>query len=149
MRRTNLWLVGCVLAYLIWVGVLPEGEEPAGPLNPERSAMRIHFERSGGFAGMPLSATTIDLDTLPPAESQHVQDLIDAAGFFTLPTVMTASVPGGDRFQYTLTIATPEQQHTVQVHEAAAPPALRALLEWLTSAARARRGSGLPRGPRA
>jgi hypothetical protein len=62
--------------------------------------------------------------------------------------VMTTSVPGGDRFQYTLTVHTPERQHTVQVHEAAVPSPLRPLLQWLTSAARARRGSGVPRGPR-
>ncbi len=110
--------------------------------------MRVQFERKGGFVGAPLSAN-IDVDTLPAAESQHLRDLIEGAGFFALPAVMTASVPGGDRFQYTLTIHSPERQHTVQVHEAAVPSSLRPLLEWLTSAARERRGSGLPRGPRA
>ncbi len=110
--------------------------------------MRIYFERTGGFAGIPLS-TTVDLDTLPAAESQHVRDLIDASGFFALPAVMPAPGPGGDRFRYTLTVVTPDRQHTVQIDEAAAPPALRPLLGWLTSAAQAARGSGLSRGPRA
>ncbi len=110
--------------------------------------MRIQFERKGGFVGAPLSVN-IDVDMLPSAESQHLRHLIEGAGFFTLPAVMTAAVPGGDRFQYTLTIHSPERQHTVQVHEAAVPSSLRPLLEWLTSAARERRGSGLPSGRRA
>jgi hypothetical protein len=107
--------------------------------------MRIQFKRSGGFAGIPLNAN-IDVDALSSTESQHVLHLIDDADFFALPSMMTAAVPGGDRFQYTLTVETPERQHTVEIHEAASPPALRPLLEWLTSTAQAQRGSGLPRG---
>jgi len=103
--------------------------------------MRVHFKRSGGFAGMPLSVT-VDVDTLAPADSQHLRDLIDAASFFSLPARLTAPVPGGDRFHYTLAIETAERQHAVEIHEAATPPAVRPLLEWLTSAARARRGAG-------
>src|SRR5262249_5561649 len=136
MSRSTLWVAGWVLACLVWGGVPPGGTQPVSS-NLERSAMRIQFARTGGFAGMPLSVL-IDLDTLPAAESQRLRDLIDSAGFFALPAVMTTSVPGGDRFQYTLTIETPERRHTVEIHEAAAPPPLRPLLEWLTSAAQAR-----------
>jgi hypothetical protein len=141
VRPPNTWWVAGVLTYLIWGGFLPEGRSQPTPQKPEITAMRIHFKRSGGFAGMPLTAT-IDVDVLSPTESQHLRQLIEAAEFFTLPTVMTASVPGGDRFQYTLTIETPERQHTVEIHEGAAAPALRPLLEWLTTAARGQRGSG-------
>ncbi len=108
--------------------------------------MRVHFKRSGGLAGMPLSVT-VDADTLPPADSQHLRELVDAAGFFSLPARLTAAVPGGDRFQYSLAIQTPEQQHAVEMHEAAVPPAVRPLLEWLTSAARARRDAQPQAGP--
>jgi hypothetical protein len=138
-------LVGCFLAYLMSGGFLPAGRSQPTPSNPEKNAMRIEFKRSGGYAGMPLSAT-IDVDALSPKESQHLRLLIDDADFFALPAVMTASVPGGDRFEYTLTVETPERRHTVEIHEAAAPAALRPLLQWLTSAAQAQRGSGVPGG---
>jgi hypothetical protein len=146
VRPTNLWLVGCVFAYVVSVAFLREGLSQPVSSDPKKSTMRIEFKRSGGYAGIPLSAT-IDLDTLPAAESKYVRDLIDAAGFFALPAAITAPVPGADRFQYTLTIKTPERQHTVEIHEAAAPPALRPLLEWLTSAARLQRGQTSPDGP--
>ena len=103
--------------------------------------MRVHFKRSGGFAGMPLSVT-VDVDALPAADSRHLRELIDATNFFSLPARLTAPVPGGDRFQYSVAIETPEGQHTVEIHEAAVPPAVRPLLEWLQSAARARREAG-------
>ncbi len=108
--------------------------------------MRVHFERSGGFAGMPLSVT-VDADTLPPADSQHLRDLVDAAGFFSLPARLTSAVPGGDRFKYAVAIQTPEREHAVEMHEAVVPPAVRPLLEWLTSAARAHRNAQPRAGP--
>ena len=100
--------------------------------------MRIEFKRGGGYTGIPLSAR-IDLDMLPEAEAKNLRELIDVAGFFELPAAITTPATGADRFQYTLTIKTPQRQHTVEIHEAAAPPALRPLLEALTAAARLQR----------
>jgi hypothetical protein len=72
---------------------------------------------------------------------QHLRELVDAAGFFSLPARLTAPFPGGDRFRYAIAIETPQRQHAVELHEAVVPPAVRPLLEWLTSAARARRSA--------
>jgi hypothetical protein len=110
--------------------------------------MRVQFTRAGGFAGMPLSVT-IDADTLPPADSQHLRELVEAADFFSLPARLTAPVPGADRFRYAVAIETRERRHAVEIHEAMMPPAVRPLIEWLTAAARARRDAEPRARPRA
>ena len=99
--------------------------------------LRIQFERRGGFAGIALG-TSIDLDTLPAAERERIQALVESADFFSLPPNMGSQEPGGDRFQYTVTVQSAGRSHTVRTDDAGAPPALRSLLESLVSAARTR-----------
>ena len=101
------------------------------------NTMRISFERTGGFAGMRLT-TTVDTATLPPEEANQLRQLVEAADFFHLPATITSPSPQPDRFQYRLTVEENGQQHTVRVSEAAAPDALRPLIEWLMDAARRR-----------
>ena len=101
--------------------------------------MRIQFERSGGFAGMRLTAT-IDTDTLAPDEARVLQALMDTAWFFDLPAVIASPTPGADQFQYRLTVEADERRHTVEVGEAAAPDTLQPLLRKLTTLARSARG---------
>jgi hypothetical protein len=100
--------------------------------------MQIHFERTGGFAGLRLT-TTLNSATLSPEDAHKLQELIDQAEFFALPPVLTAKTPGADRFQYKLTVETQGRQHTVEVDEGAAPATLRPLLNWLTTAAKTRK----------
>ena len=100
--------------------------------------MRINVERRGGFTGIPLRAS-IDLDTLSTSEREHIEALVEAAGFFSLPPTLTAPAPGGDRFQYTVTVQTGGRSHTVETDDTGAPPALRPLLDSLIAAARPRR----------
>jgi hypothetical protein len=99
--------------------------------------MRIHFERTGGFAGTRLVAT-VDSQMLPPEDAGNLHGMVEAAGFFDLPSVIAAKTPGADRFQYRLTVETPDRRHRVEVDEAAVPARLRPLLEWLTILARKR-----------
>jgi hypothetical protein len=100
--------------------------------------MKISFERTGGFAGIRL-ATTVDSATLTPEEAAQLRTLVDNAKFFALPAKIKATAPGADRFQYAVTIETPNQRHTVTVDEGAAPPELRPLLNWLTTAAKTKK----------
>jgi hypothetical protein len=100
--------------------------------------MHIHFERSGGLAGLRLT-TTVDSATLSSDDARKLQELIGTAQFFSLPAMLTAKTPGADRFQYTLTVETQGRQHTITVDEGAAPPTLRPLLNWLTTAAKTRK----------
>jgi len=100
--------------------------------------MKISFVRTGGFAGLRL-ATTVDSATLSPEEAAQLQALVDNAKFFALPTNVKGKASGVDRFQYTITIETPTQQHTVTVEESAASPELLQLLSWLTTAAKTKK----------
>ena len=104
--------------------------------------MRIIFERSGGFTGIPMSAT-LDSDSLSPQDERQLRDMIETAGFFQPPSMIDSSGPGGDRFLYRLTVEIEGQEHAVGMSEAAVPPALRPLLERMTAAARR-----APRNPR-
>lgn len=103
--------------------------------NPGGDTMQIQFERTGGFAGMRLAAM-INAESLSQEEARRLRELVDAAGFFELPTELTGLPRGTDRFLYTLTVEVEGQRHTVHTSEAAAPAALRSLINWLTNVAR-------------
>jgi hypothetical protein len=100
--------------------------------------MRIDFERTGGFAGVRLTAT-IDSDTLSPEEADNVREMVDAANFFNLPPKIAAREQGVDRFQYRVTVESEGRRHSVDIQEAAIPPPVRPLLQWLSAAARKKR----------
>jgi len=102
--------------------------------------MRIHFERTGGFAGMRMTAT-VNTESLSSEEARDLQEMVEAAGFFDLPAVITTPTPGADRFYYKLTVEAEGRQHTVEMGEAAVPEALRPLLQRLTAVARSARHS--------
>jgi hypothetical protein len=94
--------------------------------------MNIHFERSGGFAGLRLSHD-VDSTGLSPEEKEELNRLVEASGFFDLPPVVRAVNPGADRFQYNVTMKAGPREHTVAIDEGAAPQNLRPLLNWLTA----------------
>lgn len=102
--------------------------------------MRIVFERSGGFAGMRISAT-IDTQALSPEQASELRSLIEAAHFFDLPKTIRSSTPGGDQFQYQVTIEGEGKRHTIEVNDASAPASLQPLLRQLTRLARSTGGS--------
>ncbi len=97
--------------------------------------MKITFERSGGFAGIVLTAT-VDAETLRTNESIHLHQLMQAANFFNLPTTIAPTNSQPDRFQYKVTAEDGNRNHTVQVNESVVPDQLRPLLIWLTEVAR-------------
>jgi hypothetical protein len=98
--------------------------------------MHISLERSGGFAGIPLSVT-VDTDTLTPEDAVQLQQLVEAAHFFELPKVFPAT-PQPDRFQYQISVEESGRSRSVSVGETAVPPSLRPLINWLMEAARRR-----------
>ncbi len=104
------------------------------PSNQTVFDMIIEFERTGGFAGLTLKKV-IDLDKLPPEDANKLYQLVEASDFFKLPETISASTPGVDRFHYTVTANASGKKHTVDVDEAAVPPKLKPLLQWLTTAA--------------
>ncbi len=96
--------------------------------------MIIEFERTGGFAGLTLKKV-IDLDKLPPEDANKLYQLVEASDFFKLPETIAAPRPSVDRFHYTVTVDESGKKHTVDVDEAAVPPTLKPLIQWLTTAA--------------
>jgi len=97
--------------------------------------MRIEFVRSGGFAGILLSAR-IDLEKLPPDESAILELHINEANFFDLPEQIKPASPMPDRFEYQVTVSSSQRTHTVTVSESLVTDQLRPLLEYLTDLAR-------------
>jgi len=97
--------------------------------------MKVNFERSGGFAGLRLSAT-VDTEKLSPEEAQELEEMVRAARFFDLPAKISSESPGADRFRYKLTVEAEGRRHTVELGEAAASEQLRTLLRRLTALAR-------------
>lgn len=101
--------------------------------------MRVVLERSGGFAGISRT-NSISSDQMPAEEARKVADLVEAAGFFELPSVIRSSEPGADRFQYKITVESELGTHAVQVDDAAVPPSLQPLLDWMKNATHSRAG---------
>jgi len=100
--------------------------------------MRLVVERSGGVAGI-SQTSSISTDQMPAEEALRVTNLVEAAGFFGLPPVIRSTEPGADRFQYKITVESEQGNHTVQVDEAAVPPRLQPVLNWMKESARPRR----------
>ncbi|MCL4507050.1 MAG: hypothetical protein M1434_03330 [Chloroflexi bacterium] len=97
--------------------------------------MRASLERTGGFAGMRLTAT-VDSDTLGDNDAKRFEQLVESSDFFRLPAQLAPQKPQPDRFQYTLTIENNGDKHTVTASEAALPANVRPLIDWLTRIAR-------------
>ncbi len=100
--------------------------------------MRIHFVRTGGFAGMRL-ANTIDSEELPEDEVQELKSELDNAHFFELPAFLSGEPGGADRFQYEITVEEGRQTHTVAAGESALPEDVQPLVQHLERLARTKR----------
>jgi hypothetical protein len=143
-RTAACWFLGLVL---IWLGAFML---PGCSTGAERSAtrdgatasitrgdtMRIHFERTGGFAGLQL---TVDIatDTLSQEDQRRLQQLVEEADFFALPAELRDTSAARDEFIYKVTVEVADRRHTVETTEGDAG-SLQPLLEWLTRAARRR-----------
>jgi len=145
-RRRCMVPSGCLA--LAWFGVLillgcgtsaersATTDGAAASMSPG-DTMHIHFERTGGFAGMTLTAD-IATDTLSRDDQSRLQQLVEDADFFALPAELRDTGAAVDQFVYRITIEVAGRRHTVETAESAAAPELQPLLEWLTRAARRR-----------
>lgn len=96
--------------------------------------MRVTFEQSGGFAGL-LITKTIDSETLSPSEAEQLQQLVQSSDFFRLTPIAEAA-PQPDRFEYSISIDSGNQSHTIDISETNIPDQLRPLLSWIQAHAR-------------
>lgn len=94
-------------------------------------AVRIHFERSGGFAGIEIEIS-IETDDLPTEEAQEVERLIEICNFFALPVKPNNKLPWPDQFQYKITIESEDMTHAIEISDSTAPQEMQPLLQKLT-----------------
>jgi hypothetical protein len=97
--------------------------------------MRIRFERTGGFAGLQLSGE-VDSEKLSAAQAKEFKRLVEGARLFDQSRTPGPAPQTPDQFQYDLTIEDDDRAHTIQTTDTGASDELRALIDWLTDAAR-------------
>ena len=90
---------------------------------------RIEFERSGGYANIPLRAE-VAVDALDPHERAALDALMKRA-----PAGAEARAGAPDRFQYDVTVVAGGTRHHVQLGERDVDETLRALIDRLEGAA--------------
>lgn len=136
-RGGETWGLSALYRTLLVLVILSMSASPGLTTAPYDSPMHIQFERSGGFAGMRLTAT-IDSDTLSSDDAATLRGLIHAASFFDLPAKSPKSPSGADRFQYKVMVESADRRHAIEIDESTVPPSLRPLLNWLTEKAKSR-----------
>lgn len=92
-------------------------------------------DRSGGFTGI-KQTKSVSTDAMPDQDAEKLKSLVEAAGFFQLPSAIRSTEPGADSFQYKITVEGEHGTHTVQVGEAEVPPALRPVLDLVKNSGR-------------
>jgi len=99
--------------------------------------MQVSYQRTGGFAGMRMTAD-FDLNDLPEQDARSIRDLVDKAGFSKLPDKIVGSAAVPDEFTYNITVSDDSGKHTVMTTDSAAPADLRPLIDLLTQLTRTR-----------
>ena len=92
--------------------------------------MKIHFERSGGFAGM-LTTVSVDTSLLPSEQAGQIQNIVEDANFFNLTSAPPPPKRGvADYFIYKITVED-GRKHTVECTDIAMQPSIKPLIDFL------------------
>jgi hypothetical protein len=97
--------------------------------------IRVRFRRSGGLAGIPLTAATT-ADQLAGDHAAQVQRLLTQAEAPPGPRPAAAAAGGADMFRYELDLDDGQRHRSLAWDETQVPDELRALLGTLTRLAR-------------
>lgn len=92
--------------------------------------MRVEVTRSGGVAAVELGAA-VDSDQLPAEEADRLRALVREIDLDELAQRSPLRGSGADRFQYDLVVSDKGKRHEISASENAAPPQLRALIDWV------------------
>jgi len=92
--------------------------------------LKIHFERSGGFAGLTLRAV-VDSTELQPAAAHELAGLVDRSGLTTAIGDRTVNRTA-DGFSYSVTIDDGVRSTAFASDETSLPDSARPLVDWLT-----------------
>ena len=98
---------------------------------------QIIYERTGGFAGMRLSAD-IEPNQMPDEQIRPLLDLLDEMDFDELPEQLISESSMSDQFTYQITVKTNKWEHTVVTGDASAPDKLQELFRLLDRIAKRR-----------
>jgi Emfourin len=95
--------------------------------------LKIHFEQTGGIAGIRLVA---DIDTNHSSftsEAHEIQSMVNASKFFSLPSkIDTKDKSAKDYFTYKITLESDDgQKHTVETTDVSKPLELTSLIGYL------------------
>ena len=74
---------------------------------------------------------------MPADEANELRELVKQADFYNLPAVLSATRSGADRFQYHITITDGNQQHSVDMNDAAVQGPVKLLINHLSNISRA------------
>jgi hypothetical protein len=96
--------------------------------------MRIRFERSGGFANIPLRAE-LDSDQMPRVRAQELERLVERAHLFDQPAEISQAAATPDDFQYKMTVEDGGRSHALRTSDTAAPDDLKLLFDFLAEEA--------------
>lgn len=91
---------------------------------------KIRFERSGGFAGIRLTAE-IEADALPEDQKKEIAELLDDMDFEELPANLGNRTPLPDEFVYSIIVESGSQKYEVLASESALPEDAQPLIEIL------------------
>lgn len=133
----HAFVLACIVSLAAGCGDM-HSESPtiASDPAPQGEVMKIHFERSGGFAGMTMNVD-IDAHALSDTEREALMTHLSNAEFFALPSAIAdQSTTGADRYNYRITIQSDDRTHTVECTDGSAPASLTPLLDWLNDSAR-------------
>jgi len=91
---------------------------------------KIHYERTGGFAGIRLAAE-IDVNELPEDQKHEILELLDKMDFDELPEKLVKKMPIPDEFVYSITVEADDKKYNVTGGESSLPQEMVPLLEIL------------------
>jgi hypothetical protein len=103
--------------------------------------MKIHLERSGGFAGM-TSSTTVDTKALAPNDANELQNLIHKSNLFEgsaksaqqpNPSPKTKTKKGAaDYFTYKITIRNGDKEQSMECNDVNMQADVKGLVDFVT-----------------
>lgn len=97
--------------------------------------MKVHFERSGGFAGISMSVS-LDTDNMPQDESARLHQMCDNMNFFNLPSKLDVKSGAADLFRYKITIESKDGKHTVETTDLSMTPEFENFVNYLSDKVR-------------
>ena len=90
--------------------------------------MKVHYERSGGFAGITITAE-VDAATLTTNQADELKELVEKA--FPLDHLKNKKATMPDQFNYEFIITDAGKTRTWQINDEAITDEIRTLGKWL------------------